>query len=86
MKRVSISFPWPFTLRESVELLHYIFKVVLVSYLFFYLVEKLQPEFISTTFSLDSLLWWVLGLGVLACIWPVSNDESGMNTFSEHPE
>lgn len=71
MRRITITFPWPLTVSETREVLTFAFQVALVTYLGCYLIESLQPGFISTSISLNTILWWVIGFGVGAMLWPV---------------
>ena len=75
MRRVTLSFPWPLTPAETRDLLSFAFQVSLVTYLVYYLIENLQTGFISITFNMNTLLWWVIALGVGATLWPVLTQE-----------
>lgn len=53
-----------------------IFKVALVTYLFFYLLETMRPGVISNYFDLDILFLTAIISGVLSiCPWPVAAPE-----------
>lgn len=70
MKRVTFSIPWPFTAVATRDLLAYVFQVALLSYLGFYLLENLQPGFVSNYFDLNIMLWSTIGSGLLTALWP----------------
>lgn len=70
MKRVTLSFPWPFSAAATRELLSFVFQVSLVTYLGLYLIESLRPQFVTLFYSLDTFLWIAIVTGVLSSIWP----------------
>lgn len=53
------------------ELISFVFEVSLVSYLLFYLIESLAPQFITQFFNLNILLGATMLSGVLAAIFPL---------------
>lgn len=71
MKRVTVSFPWPLTASETREILSFGFQVALVTYLGLYLIESLQPGYVSTYYNLDTFLWIAIVTGVLSGVWPM---------------
>ena len=76
MRRVTLSFPWPFDVAETRDLLSFAFQVSLVTYLGYYLLETLAPGFVSLAYNLNDLLWLTIGLGVLTALWPALAKQS----------
>ena len=54
--------------KTAKELVSEIFKISLLSYLLFYLIEDFFPGFVSSFFSMNILLGIVVGSGVLTVI------------------
>jgi hypothetical protein len=76
MKKVTLSFSWPFNAADTREVLSFAFQTALVSYLAFYLIESLKPGFVTFFYNLDTFLWVAIITGVLSTIWPAVISEA----------
>lgn len=70
MKRLTLSFPWPFTSGEIDELLVFIFEVSFVLYAILVVAEYVSPGIVHNFFDTQILLWIMIGLGVLSSVFP----------------
>jgi|GEM_PF-3815467 len=66
------------------ELFSFVFEVSLVSYLLFYLIESLAPQFITQFFNLNLLLGTTMLSGALTVIFPFSKKmgEKGLHKIT----
>lgn len=71
MRKVTLSFPWPLTTRETRELLSFAFQVSLMTYLGLYFLESLRPGFVTFFYNLDTFLWIAIIAGALSTLWPM---------------
>jgi hypothetical protein len=71
MKKITFSIAWPLSELDVRELLAFTFRVSLVSFLGFYLVESLRAGFIANFFNINVFLWASIITGVLSTVWPV---------------
>lgn len=80
--RVTISFPWWFTATETRELLAFAFQVSVISYLGFYVIEDMNPGFVTGVLDLNRGLWVTVGLGALTAIWPTITSTRRIESLS----
>lgn len=71
MRRLTFTFPWPWSAEETRDLLSFAFQTALVTYLLLYFIESLKPGFVTNYFSLDTWLWAAIVTGVLSSVWPM---------------
>jgi len=72
MKKITISFPWPLSAKDTRRIIDSIFQVALVTYLSFFLMESLEAGFVSLYYRLDTFLWVAVITGAMASLWSVS--------------
>lgn len=76
MPRVTISTPWPVSAAATRQLLSLMFQVSLATYVSFSFLEYMFPGFVSFSFSLATLLWPTIFLGILTAAWPTVTNQS----------
>lgn len=77
MQKVTLSFPWPVSAAEMREILTFAFQLSLVTYLGMYLVESLQPGFVTVVLALNPFIVATVVFGALASIWPAVAQGAG---------
>lgn len=83
MRRLTITFSWPWSPDETRELLSFVFQVFLLSYLGFYLLESLVPGLVRYSFDPNILLWPVVVSGILSSVWPaLTADQAARSTMT----
>ncbi len=70
MKKITFSIPWPLSPKETREIITFAFQVFLVMYVGLYVLESINPGFVTLFIALPHLLWITVGIGILATIWP----------------
>jgi hypothetical protein len=70
MKKITFSIPWPLSPKDTREVLGFAFQVFLVMYVGLYVLESVNPGFVTLFVTLPHLLWVIIGIGILATVWP----------------